>query len=402
MAIPPLTWEILGDMVARAGARAPAWTQAATWTIQTLKTRLGEHWPALVMAKSPVGGAGDLAYFAGHAIAYAHLLELAVRLELLQSIPGHAKVFRAIATDPRPDQLAHATMQLELGGLAMQHGRAPELEPRRSTANPPADVAFSDGDERIVVETRVVLESQSWRQERRATDELFERIGTVTRRHGVRCEGQIARLPHDDSEADGLLKRIDDHARLVALGANAPPLHFAGAELRLVHGDNQPADRLTGPAIRDNSWERIGKRISEKVEAARASGAMWLSLDAHNGLWQFTEWAQRPLARKLTELTDVTRPLLGGLRGLVIGSGSAQRQSEFANEDVTSPDGAYALRRVITPLRVRETLIITAEVANGDTQPTKWRDLYASEPAWLDWALRQLGLPSASDIFASR
>jgi hypothetical protein len=401
MAIPPLTWDILGDMVARAGARPPAWTQAATWTIATLRARLGEDWPALVMTKSPVGGAGDLAYFAGHTIAFVHLLELAVRLELLQTIPGHAKVFRAIATDPRPDQLGHATMQLELAGLAMQHGRRPELEPRRSRAGRPADVAFSHAGTRVVVETRVVLESQSWRQERRATDELFERIDAITRRHGVRCEGHIARLPRHDSEADALLKRIDDHARLVALGANAPPLRFAGAALRVVHRDDRPADRLTGPAIRDNSWERIGRRISEKVEAASASGATWLSLDAHNGLWQFTDWAQRPLARKLSELTEIARPLLDGLRGLVIGSGSAQRQSEFADEDVTSPYGAHGLRRVITPLRVRETLIIPAEVAKEDSEPTEWRDLYADEPAWLDWALDQLALPSASDIFAT-
>ena len=134
MAIPPLTWDIVRDMVARVTTRPPAWRQAAVWTVATLERRLGDGWPALVMAMSPDGSAGDLAFFAGHTVAYAHLLELAMRLELVHGIPGHAKVFRAIATDPRPDQLAHATMQLELAGLALQHSRAPSSSPVARTA----------------------------------------------------------------------------------------------------------------------------------------------------------------------------------------------------------------------------------------------------------------------------
>ena len=242
--------------------------------------------------------------------------------------------------------------------------------------------------------------SKAWRDESRGTDELFERIGAIGRHYGVRCEGQIVRLPGGDGEADALLALVEDHARLVALGVTAPPLRFAGAALQVVRVGDQSPHGLTGPTMHGNSWERIAQRISEKAEAAHASGAAWLSLDAHDGLWQFTDWAQRPLAAKLRDVTRVARPLPGGLRGLVISSGSAQRQGEFADEDVLGSDGGYALRRVIAPLRVRETLIIPADDRTGDTVAAVWRDLYAGEPTWLAWALDQLGLLSADDIFA--
>jgi hypothetical protein len=403
MVLPSLTWDIVRDMLARVTARPPAWTHAATWTVDTLESRLGDDWPALVMAKSPDRSAGDLAFFAGHTIAYAHILEFALRLVLLDGIRGHAKVRRAIATDPRPDQLSHVTMQLELAGLALQRGYAPELEPRSLKSDPPADIAFHDDDgERIVVETRAILMAKPWREETRGTDELFERIGAIGRRHRVRCQGHIARLPEDAAEADALLALIDDHARLVALGANAPPLRFAGGALQIVRVDHRPAQGLTGPTMHANSWERIAQRISEKAKAARASGATWLSLEAHDGLWQFTDWGHRPLATKLRDITAVARPLLGGLHGLVISSGSAQRQGEFVDEDVSLPDGAHALRRLITPLRVRETLIVPADDTTGSTTATAWRHLYAAEPAWLAWALDQLDLPSPDEIFVTQ
>lgn len=150
-----------------------------------------------------------------------------------------------------------------------------------------------------------------------------------------------------------------------------------------------------------NSWERIAPRISEKADAAHASGATWLSLDARDGLWQFTDWAHCPLTTKLRHVADVARPILSGLHGVVISSGSVQRQGEFVDEDVSLPDDTHALRGVITPMRVRETLIIPAGDTTENNTAAAWHQLYAAEPAWLPRALNRLDLPLLDEIFAT-
>jgi hypothetical protein len=68
---------------------------------------------------------------------------------------------------------------------------------------------------------------------------------------------------------------------------------------------------------------------------------------------------------------------------------------------VTGTDGTFGLRRLITPLRVRETLIIPADRNCSAAVAETWRSLYADEPNWLAWALDRVDLPSPKEIFGS-
>jgi hypothetical protein len=394
--LPELTWEVLHSMMSHA-TWSEAWRQTGIWAFGALEDHLGSDWPATVASKSPTRGAPQLAYAIGHVGAYAQVLELALRLELLRKAPGHAKVRRVLRQDPRPAQLVHCEIQLEVAGLAARSGVSPQLEPSRG-GDRPADVAFAVGEQLLVIETRAVMQSDDWRDENDWTDRLFERIHRIESSHGVRCEGEIS-VVLDDRQTEALLRAIETNARLVAMRMQPPRLDIPGCALQVVPQSHGPANGLRGPQLRGDSWARIGPRVREKVEVAIESGANWLRLDAREGLWQFTEWATRPLAEKLSLFGSVVRGQLGRLEGIIVSCGPMLAQGSFEDEDVVLGPGLVAMRRCLPFVRVRETLIIAADAEHVGATPI-WSDLYSGEPTWLDWALGSSGLPSTEQILA--
>ena len=249
-----------------------------------------------------------------------------------------------------------------------------------------------------MIETRAVMQSDAWRDESAWTDRLFERIHRIESSHGVRCEGEIS-VALDDQQTEALLSAIETSARLVAVGMAPPPLRMPGVALEVVRQSQTASEGLRGPEMRGDSWARIAPRVREKVEAAVESSANWLRLDAREGLWQFTEWATRPLAEKLRVFHAAFRSLLGGLEGMIVSCGPMLAQGSFEDEDVVLEPGLVALRRCLPFVRVRETLIIAADAGRVPATPT-WVDFYAGEPSWFDWALEHEGLPSTEQILA--
>jgi hypothetical protein len=374
-----------------------SWRETGSWALTTLEDRLGSDWPAEVARKAPDGSAHELAWAVGHVVAYAQVLEWALRLELLAGSTGFAKVRQAIRNDPRPAQLAHCRVQLEVAALALRRGSRPELEPG-SARRRPADVAFSAGGRDVVVETRVILISDDWQEQTLKTDQLFERIRAVETRYGVRCEGVVSEFVVG-READDLVTAVEERARLVAVGLEPLPLRHRAATLDIVPNTRTHPGGLSGPEIRGDSWARIAPRIVEKVQAAAQSGANWLRLDALNGLWQFTRLATMSLREKANALGEAVRSLPEGLDGVILSSGALLTQGSFDDEDVEAGPGLAAVRRNLPFSRVRETVIISNR-NTPDSSATWLRDLYASEPGWLDWSLERLGLPSTVEILA--
>ena len=394
--LPPLSWEVLHSMMANA-TWSEAWRETGSWAFGVLEKHLGSDWPAAVAAKSPTGGAPQLVWAVGHVAAYAQVLELALRLELLQGVEGYAKVRRTLRNDPRPPQLVHSEIQLEAAGLALKSGITPQLEPT-SRHGRPADVAITTGGQRLVIETRAILTSDDWRNESDWTDQLFERIHDIEAQHGVRCEGEIS-TPLDERDTEALLAAIQTCARLVGANLEPPPMRTPGATINIVPESHTPASGLRGPQMRGDSWARIAPRIREKVAVAAESGANWLRLDAREGLWQFTEWSTRPLAEKLRAFDAAVRDLLRGLDGIIVSCGPLLRQGTFNDEEVDLAPGLVALRRCLPFTRVRETLIIAADASAPKAAPF-WANCYSDEPMWLDWALRHAGLSSTDQILA--
>jgi len=164
---------------------------------------------------------------------------------------------------------------------------------------------------------------------------------------------------------------------------------------------------LTGPAVESDMWPRTLSKLVEKAEQTKGVKPIWLRINAYHGLWQFTPWSLRSLAEKLTIMCESVRAGLadyGHLSGVVFSNGAGLGQGRFFDEVQEGDNGAIGLRRLLTPLRVRETLIIplrsdtTGAVVDGPGR-TVWCGIYEHEPSWLDWALEQFGLPSVREIF---
>lgn len=397
-ATPPTpSWKIMHSMMDAPHGRPDAWREAGHWSLDVLQAELGTDWPERVRAKNPTGGAPQLDMAGGHAVAYAEILELSLRLRLLNSVDGHAKLWRTLRRDPRPEQLLHCGLQLEVAGLALRSGTIPELEPT-PIQNKPADVALMIEDQRILIETRALLPSAEWRRQNKWTDWVFARIQEVEFSYAVRCEGEIS-VVLDENETEHLLTSIETQARLLAARMEPPPIRIAGVALQVVPQTQQPASGLKGPQMGGNSWTRLEAGIRDKVEVAIDSGANWLRLDDRDGLWQFTGWSTKSLAEKLLMLEGPVRPLLGTLDGIVLSCGALLAQGEFQDEDVQLAPDLVAVRRSLPFMRVRETLIL-ANNADACRAAALFNDYYAHEPSWLDWALDRVGLRPTAAILA--
>ena len=87
--------------------------------------------------------------------------------------------------------------------------------------------------------------------------------------------------------------------------------------------------------------------------------------------------------------------------GVVISSASAWPQGTISPDEYEDALGGYALRCAIPPIMAREILIVPLHPDPETRRFARvWRDLYASEPDWLDHALAKFDLPMVSEIFA--
>jgi hypothetical protein len=115
-------------------------------------------------------------------------------------------------------------------------------------------------------------------------------------------------------------------------------------------------------------------------------------------MWAFTNWATQPLERKLEDVVAALTQTLGDVApaGIVLSSGAALHGGDEPEESVVV-GSAIALRRVIAPLRARETLIV---LLHGDAADSAmdWVALADAEADWLDWALARQGLPALAKI----
>ena len=183
---------------------------------------------------------------------------------------------------------------------------------------------------------------------------------------GVAFEGEIAETL-DEHRTKELLDTLEAHARLVGLGAHVPDVRLNGARLRIHPQPAAMGRSLTGPAAENDMWPRTLSKLVEKAEQTSGVERVWLRIDAYNGLWQFTPWSLRNLTDKLALIAQRVREGLAEyahLSGLVMSNGAGLAQGLFFDELREGQDGAVGVRRLLTPLRVRETLVIALRVQN--------------------------------------
>jgi len=399
--IPLPTWNYWRELIGSA-ARSQAWRTVGLWAVDLLQERLGEQWPQRAWEKFGRLPAGiELA--PTHPVAFAELAELALRLELCRDCERFPRVRRTLASNANEDEVAHLRMQLEVATLALHASHAVEFEPIVPGGGRRGDLQLNlAGDASALVETRAILMTEQMRRAQRFSDDMFDAIRAIGFRHGVECEGEITRVL-DEQQTSVLLGDLARHAGLVARGITLPAFRAHGVSLNVRPGAGIGGG-LKGPATGGDAWPRLATRLRQKAEQTRGAEGVWLRLDVRAGLWQFTDWAREDLPAKLVLLHHNVSSVLveqPHVAGVVMTPGSVLAQGTFTNDDHEGVDGAFALRRLITPLRGRETMGMPL---GRDEETLRlagvWRDLYAGEPRWLDDALDAFGLPRSDEVFA--
>jgi hypothetical protein len=346
-----------------------------------------------------------MAWAGSHTVAYVELVELALQLELLCDCDGFARIRDGLKRDPRDEQLQHVRLQLEVGALAQRTGYGVRFERPIDGGNKTSDVNIDlPGGQSLLAEARVLLLDERSVAINRFTDQAFEKIHRVESLYDVQCDGELAELI-DDQKLGEMLDAVETRARLVKAGAVAPPLRLHGATLVVNRRGTGPQQGLKGPALAGDLWPRIADRLDKKALQTQGAQNVWLRICALHGLWLFTDWATKSLGGKLTAMRHNIASVLGDrphVEGVVISSGSGWPQGTVIDEDYEDSDLGYAIRRGIPPIMARETLVVPLRVGGETPVHTRiWRDLSASEPGWLDYALAQFELPSTAEIFAT-
>jgi len=403
--IPPPSWSYFCDGFENAGpVRSPAWRQVGLWAVDRLSERLGDDWPGRTWDKHG-GLPGGMELAIGHPAAYFELIELALWLEVLCGCEGFADLRRSLKGDAREDVVPHVRLELEVGALAAAAGYSVRFERPIPDSSKTSDITIDLEDgQSMLVEARVVLRDARAVAINRFTDQAFQGIQAICGQHDVECSGDIPDVL-DDPELAELLDSVETHTRLVRIGGVTPRLLLYGAQLQVSRRGSSADKGLHGPALTGDLWPRIAERLDQKARQTEGAQNVWLRICALQGLWLFTQWASLPLADKLATMRQ---NILSGLSdyphvdGVVISSASAWPQGTIVPEAYEDEVGGYALRTLIPPMMARETLIVPLHPDSDARRCARvWRDLYASEPAWLEDALRKFDLPTVPEIFAT-
>jgi len=132
----PRTWEQLRAAMFD-NLRSAECNEVGAWSMDVLAGAFGEKWPALAadrnadLLHATVYGAST------HFIAYAQIVELALRLRIFEDHVGIAAVRNQLRRDLRFEAWHHARLQLEVAALAVACGHSISLEPRLEGNRPP-------------------------------------------------------------------------------------------------------------------------------------------------------------------------------------------------------------------------------------------------------------------------
>lgn len=148
-------WALLRRMMDAEG-RPRAWRSAGLWALDVLADEMGEDWPRRYWKKQGRLPA-ELILGTHLPAAFAGLLELALRLRVLEAAAGIAPIRKELAGDLRDERMQHTAVQLEVASLGAQSGFDAAVESRLEGRHNPADVRLGIPGGPIGVETFVVL-----------------------------------------------------------------------------------------------------------------------------------------------------------------------------------------------------------------------------------------------------
>ncbi len=274
------SWDLLRRLLDNR-QHSVAWRDDGRWAIDTLESTLGIDWPSRAAEADP-GLFRPMLWGASHVVAYAELLEFALRLQLLQSVAGMARLRRSMRADLRAEQHYHTRLQLEVASLAIATGCSASFERKSKPGSKPVDVEITTAVGVVGVETKVVLLDLLARQAMQDDEKLMARIGVLQFHHDVVFDGGLPQL-ESDGEVDRFVARVEAAAIVASRSQTVATIDWTGVSIQVLPNSLSGGSRLDGPSRESEGWPRLAGKLSTACEQMAASGASWLRIDAHDG-----------------------------------------------------------------------------------------------------------------------
>jgi hypothetical protein len=394
---PEPSWAVLHEAMENQG-RPKAWRETGHWALDVLATELGHDWPTRAVnafGTLPL----PLLMASAHTVAYAEVLELALRVRLLKEATGFADARNETRGDRRLERAFHFTLQMEVAGLATRLGWEVSLEVGRPA---PMDVVIRTPEAELGVETKFLGPTSHTMEDDSTLERAFDRLQSEAARRGVRVHGHMSNVPTTRT-IDRAVEWIAHSAAFVERGGLVLAFREGEMRLELVAGDDPGRQRLVGPASNEDLLPRLLNAIRKKAAQMQKTGAGWLRLDAFNGLWSMTRWGTSPMSVKVPAIESALAGVFAGeglmIDGLVLCSAAALFTGRVQEEKVQTPGGAVGMRYPVSPMRAREAIVVP--IRNQGAGAAEWIAMQETERDWLSWALDKFDLPSESELFAS-
>lgn len=264
---------------------SPARRKATSWALDELEQRMGPDWlERYYDARGHVPTEVNLG--PAHRSALGNLLDFALRLAVLDGVPGAGKIQREMRKDLRDERRRHCALQLEVAALATRAGYTPLFEDRIQAGAPPSDVVLRREGVTLRIETFAILRDQR-AQEIDAFWHRFTRaIIDLELRHGTPIAGTIGD-PLDEEDSAELLRRLAEAVDHALQTGQARQVSMHGTDL-LVQPPGGTNHDLKTAVYESDCWPRITSKLRGKAEQAQASGCNWIRVDLLDGTWAFT------------------------------------------------------------------------------------------------------------------
>lgn len=400
----PLIWTHLKTLM-RFSKRSDKGKELGLWSLEVMEQVLGEDW--LSTTRTRDSGVDRIFWLAAHRDdLLLEVVEFALALTVFKEVQGFAKVRRDLKNDATLDRFWHSRAMFQLGRQALMAGHQIIFEKTTKGFPSPVDLVIRSKDpSELRCELFCIFRSESVVNGSNRSRQISNKIRRIVSTERVMFDGQWKSMP-DDATLQSVLEQIQDLAEIVGRTGEAHKLNhvYIDATISPTNSRLGGLRNYSGPIVQGEGLERVLDKLRGKISQTHSSGANWIYMEVNDDLWQFTNWAEQSLGKKLEMISPWMVELLGEskwCRGIVLTSGVTTALSSHTDETVESPDGSYALRRCFEPgsLRVRETIVIPAglDLAN---ESRIWYELLASERAWLEWTLRQHNLPTVEEVLS--
>lgn len=381
------------------GRFSPAGALALDQAIDSLERLLGRSWPRWQYDHHG-WWPGELNLLGFHIAALPQFLALVTRLEAVANEATFGTVLRTLKRGVTRDGWRHVVLQLEVSRALRGPGTSITFEPKISGSANRADLLIArPGGSPFLVETTTLARARADLEREQHEDHVWQAVTALELQYSVRIA--VHMTDHLDSAATGDWLGDIEHAASSPCAEDAQVIESAVGRAEIWQAESPvPNLAFVGATTTRDGWYRLGRAVHGKARQSAGPLPVWLRIDALDGFFQFTEWAELDWTERIQRgATALRRDLAdadaGHVAGVILSSSSAvslgATDPATENQTVHTEQGS-GIRRLISDHVVRETAIVALrdDVA---TECLNWATAYSGEPNWLHEDLADHAFP---------